>query len=177
MGRTDQEHLLNLADVFRRLKEHNLRLNIKKCHFFNRYVKFYGFYVGNNEICKDPKKVEAMANYPEPTCPKEVSSFLGLISFYSRFIEGYAGKAASLYALTTVAKRNFKFTEEHRMAYNILKESIINANVLLIGDPTKKYYVCSDASGTGISGVLMQLWEGPSYLDDSKVMVKGLRPV
>ena len=51
-------------------------------------------------IYVDPQKIEAAANWEQPTTVTEVRSFLGLVGYYSRFIEGFSKIAGPLHGLT-----------------------------------------------------------------------------
>ena len=74
MGRTFEEHLHNLAAVFDRLQEANLKLKPQKCTFAKKQVTFLGHIVSPRGIATDPEKTAKVANWPEPQSPKEVSS-------------------------------------------------------------------------------------------------------
>ena len=63
--------------------------------------------VSENGIEVDPKKVEAVANWPRPTSVKEIRSFLGLAGYYRRFVQDFSKIAAPMTRLT---KKNQRFT-------------------------------------------------------------------
>ena len=83
---TFEEHLVNLRKVFDRLKSVNLKLSPKKCCIFQHKVEFLGHVVSEEGISTDPKKVQTVKNWPKPCTIKQVRSFLGLCSYYSKFI-------------------------------------------------------------------------------------------
>ena len=103
-GKSFIEHIDNLKKVFDRLKEENLELNPGKYLLFCKEVKFLGHIVSANGISTDPEKVQAVRGWPTPRTVKEVRSFLGLYSYYRKFIKDFAEIAKPLHYLTE--KRN-----------------------------------------------------------------------
>jgi hypothetical protein len=98
-GKTVAEHNDNLADVFNKLEQAGLKLNPKKCHFFKTKVEYLGHFISSNGISPMPSKVKAVQDFPVPDNAKSVRSFLGLTSYYRRYIPNYATIASPLYNL------------------------------------------------------------------------------
>ena len=72
VGRTFDEHLDNLSEVFKRLRENNFHLRLEKCHFFCSSVEYLGHVVSANGVQPSPDKVKAVREYPRPTDQKGV---------------------------------------------------------------------------------------------------------
>ena len=89
----------NLHTIFVRIRNANLKLNRKKCTFFQREVEYLGHIVSEKGIKTDPKKIEAIVNWPIPSCKKQVKSFAGFCSYYRRFIKGFSSIAKPLYRI------------------------------------------------------------------------------
>ena len=89
----------NLHTIFVRIRNTNLKLNRKKCTFFQREVEYLGHIVSEKGIKTDPKKIEAIVNWPIPSCKKQVKSFAGFCSYYRRFIKGFSSIAKPLYRI------------------------------------------------------------------------------
>ena len=76
--------------VFQRLKSFNLKIKPKKSFYFQDEVNFLGHILSAKGMSPNPEKVEKVKNWPIPTNPKEVHSFVGLASYYRRFIPNSA---------------------------------------------------------------------------------------
>jgi len=100
MGRSFDQHVQNLAQVFQRLRSVGLQLKPTKCRLFQRKVTFLGHVVSARGIEPDPAKLSCIASWPEPRCLTECRSFLGLASYYKNFVENFGELARPLYELT-----------------------------------------------------------------------------
>ena len=89
--------------VFSRLKEFNLKIKPKKSHFFQTSVTFLGHILSADGVSPNPEKVAKIKDWPTPKTPKEVHSFVGLASYYRRFIPNFAKWAGPLHALIVPA--------------------------------------------------------------------------
>ena len=89
--------------VFSCLKEFKLKIKLKKLHFFQTSVTFLGHILSANGISPNPEKVAKIKDWPTPKTPKEVHSFVGLASYYRRFIPNFAKWAGPLHALIVPA--------------------------------------------------------------------------
>ena len=111
----------------------------------------------------DPKKVEAIMEWPAPTNVAEVRSFMGLAGCYRRFVEGFSKIANPIMELQ---KKNKKFvsTEECVEAFQRLKELLTITLILKVLDMDANFLVCTDASKEVLGGVLMQDSRVISYI-------------
>jgi len=105
MGRSFDDHLRNVAQVFQRLRQAGLKLKPAKCKMFQERVTFLGHVISRHGIEPDPEKVSCIAEWPEPKCLTELHSFLGLASYYKDFVENFGLVARPLYELTRKAAR------------------------------------------------------------------------
>jgi len=158
-SRDFDSHLDRLREIFSRLRAANLKVHIKKCSLFQRRVNFLGHVLTETGIEVQREKVKAVQSWPTPCNLTEVRSFVGLCSYYRRFIEGFADIAAPLHALT---KKNVRFTwgPEQEEAFSQLKEKLTSAPVLGMPRDEGTYYLDTDASNTGLGAVLSQEQEG-----------------
>ena len=99
-SQTLEEHLTHIQQVFDRLCMHNLRLKLKKCSFLRRETNYLGFVINDNGIKPEEKKVDVIRALPPPTNVREVRSFIGMCSYYRRFIPHFSQIAEPIIALT-----------------------------------------------------------------------------
>ena len=122
-------HLVNLEEVFRRLRDGNVKMNPKKCSFFKQRVGYLGHVVTPEGISPNPDKVRVVQEFPTPTNLKELRSFLGLVNYYRRFVRGFSNIAKPLNAFT---KKNvpFVWTVACAEAFDKLKRALVSAPIL-----------------------------------------------
>ena len=118
-------------------------------------VEYLGYRVSREGIIADPTKVEAVRNFPTPLDVKQVRSFLGLVSYYRRFIPSFSVVARPLYALT---KKDavFLWSQSCADAFARLKTLLMQAPILAFPDFASSFRLETDASGLGLGAVLSQ---------------------
>ena len=149
------EHAIHLRLVLQTLREHQLYAKFLKCEFWLEEVAFLGHVVSKKGIQVDPKKIEAIIEWPRPTIVTEVRSFMGLAGYYRRFVKDFSKIAAPLTRLT---QKNVKFVwtdrcEEH---FLLLKDLLTSAPILTLPSGDESYTVYCDASRVGLGCILMQ---------------------
>lgn len=154
-SKTLEDHLKHINIIFERLRKHGLKLKLKKCSFLQEETHYLGFVVNKNGIKPNPQKVEAIKSLPPPTCVREVRSFIGMCSYYRRFIPNFSAIAEPLIFLTR-KHAHFKWTPVHQKAFNFLKESLCIVPLLVYPDPNKKYTLYTDSSFSCIGACLTQ---------------------
>ena len=160
-GKTFEEHLANLEEVFKRLRAAGLRLKLIKCTFAGSSVVYLGFVVSRDGISPDPLKVEAVRNFPQPGDVKTLQSFLGLASYYRRFISGFSVLANPLFTLTK-KDVDYVWSPACQEAFQSLKKQLTEAPVLAFPNFNQGFLLDTDASGLGLGAVLAQKQEDGS---------------
>lgn len=97
-----------------------------------------------------------VSNWPIPTSCKELQQFLGLVSYYCRFIRNFAKICQPLHQLTE-KNRSFVWSQSCQEAFNTLRQSLVSAPILAYPDITKLFILDTDASEAGLGGVLSQV--------------------
>src|SRR6218665_664524 len=146
-------HLERLILVLKRLTAANLKLKPSKCHLLQRKVLFLGHVVSGSGVATDPAKVDAVKNWPIPTKLKEVRAFMGLCSYYRKFVPDFARIGRPLHAMTKKDTR-FIWTEECNEAFLSLKTHLTEAPILALPNDIGSFILHTDASGESIGGVL-----------------------
>ena len=106
-SKSREEHEEHLRVVLQTLRKNELYAKFKKCEFWLDKVSFLGHVNSKDRVSVDSRKIEAIINWKRPTTPTEVRSFLGLVGYYRRFVEGFSKIAVPLTGLT---RKGIKFT-------------------------------------------------------------------
>lgn len=152
---TFHDHLLRLSQVLSCLTNAGLQLNTKKCNFGAKKVKVLGHIVSEAGVSPDPEKIRAVTHFPCPTNVRELRSFLGLASYFRRFVRAFATIAAPLHRLLQTDVP-FVWTEPCSTAFTSLQAILTSPPVLCFFDPTAATALHTDASGHGLGAVLVQ---------------------
>ena len=153
------DHVQHVRMVLRRLLENRLFVKAEKCEFHVESVEFLGHIIHQGKVSTDPKKVDAVRNWPAPQSRKDLQRFLGFANFYRRFVRGFSSVAAPLTLLTSPLVE-FTWGAVQEAAFCALKSALVTAPVLAHPDVTKPFFVEVDASDTGLGAVLSQKGEG-----------------
>ena len=140
IGKSFTEHFQNLEQVFDHLREAGLSLKPKKCHLAVNSVEYLGYVVTDEGISADQKKIAAIRDFPTPRDLKALRSFVGLASYYRRFIPSFSKIASPLFPLTK-EDVPFEWSSSCQNAFESLKE--IMAKGARAGLPLVRRRVCS----------------------------------
>ncbi|UYV68861.1 hypothetical protein LAZ67_6001298, partial [Cordylochernes scorpioides] len=148
-------HLKRIEAVLKCFREANLKLNNKKCQFAFEELEILGHITNQHGIKPAEHNIKAIRDFPRPKKIKEVQSFLGMCSYYRKFIKGFSKIADPL---TSLIKKNapFTWTENQEKAFQTLKVALINPPILGHFDPNAITYIHTDASNIGLGATLVQ---------------------
>jgi len=153
---TFEEHLRHLEHIFEKLKEAGLKLGKDKCEFCKLELAFLGHIVSGQGISPDPSKIDKVKNFPIPKNTTELRGFLGLASYYRKFMQEFSIKAAPLHVLLR-KETPFEWTSSQQEAFEHLKNCLISAPILIYPDFKRKFLLFTDGSYVGLGAVLTQL--------------------
>ena len=152
-GRNDDEHFATLRKVLQRLRDHNLRANLKKCAFFQNSVEFCGHVIDAQGLHETDKKVDAITSAKRPENVTEVQAFCGLVNYYRKFLPNISHVLRPLYELTEKSSI-FVWSDECQTAFDEAKRLVASKQVLTHYDPQLPVIIQTDACEAGISGVM-----------------------
>ena len=157
-GESTEEHLATLDTVLQRLGTAGMRLKRKKCIFVAKEVEYLGHRINAQGLHPTQEKVKAIREAPKPSCVTELKSFLGLLSYYSKFLPNMAMMLAPLYALLQKDKK-WTWTDKEQAAFDQAKASLQGDSLLVHYDPKRELTLSCDASPYGLGAVLSQHME------------------
>ncbi|XP_024942173.1 uncharacterized protein LOC107269153 [Cephus cinctus] len=154
-GRNQKEHDLRLEKVLERAEQRNVKFKFDKCKISSSEVKYMGHVFTEQGIKLDTDRVKSIVDMKPPKDKKELETFLGMITYVSRFIPSLATKNAVLRELT---KKNVQWNwdENANKAFTELKEILCKAPVLQYYDVNEPVVLSVDASKSGLGAVLLQ---------------------
>ena len=159
IGKTFEQHLANLKEVFERFRQANLKLKPRKCHLFQKRVNFLGHVVSQEGVEVDEDKVAVVKAWQFPRNVTELRSFLGLCNYYRAFVPDFATVAEPL---TQMLRKGVTVhpNEERLRAFEKLKQLLTSAPILGLSRDEGEYVLDSDCSDFAASSVLSQWQDG-----------------
>jgi len=141
------EHLQHLQIVFELLKMHQLVVKSNKYAFGIPQVEYLGHVISKERVATDPKKIQAVIDWPEPQNVKQLRGFLGLTGYYRKFVKNYRSISKQL---TQLLRKEYAIK-----AFRNLKKVMTQPPVLSLPDLNKPFVVETDTSGSDIGVVLI----------------------
>ncbi|GBG87311.1 hypothetical protein CBR_g45371 [Chara braunii] len=167
-------HQIRVAAADQPKTAHGFYAKLSKCRFAHHKVDFLGHYVSDQGLHMDDAKITAIAEWPAPTSAKQLRNFLGLTTYYSNFIQGYARYS---YVLTsTLLRKNppWAWTPLYEDACRALKKAVTCAPVLHLPDFDRPFILTIDVSDFAVGAVLSQVF--PSSPDSSHPRIPRFPP-
>lgn len=165
-----EEHESLVHQTFARFAAHNVVFKISKTVLFRSEIDFLGHTLTQSGVRQQAGKVDAILNWPSPSSQADVRSFLGLASYYRKFVDGFARIAQPLSDLLRGDASSFpaELPPPAAAAFADLKRALTTAPVLVYYDATRDTQLWTDASAYAIGGVLLQRdsagdWRPVSY--------------
>ncbi|GJU68270.1 putative reverse transcriptase domain-containing protein [Tanacetum coccineum] len=132
MNRTKEDHESSIfgIGIWKWLRKEKCMPSSSKCGVLVAKVHFLGHVVNQNGIHADPSKIEAVKNWKTLTTPSEIQSFLGLASYYRRFIANFS---KIVKPLTWLTQKNQKYVlgVEQEEAFQTLKNNLCDGNPII----------------------------------------------
>lgn len=150
-----QEHIVSLKQVFERLRSSNFKVQLDKSEFLRKEIAFLGHLVSTEGIKPNPAKIEAIQKFPIPRTRREIKSFVGLLSYYRKFIPDLA---RLLRPMTDCLKQDRRITldEDYVGSFETCRRILMNDPILQYPDFSKPFILTTDASNFALGAVLSQ---------------------
>ncbi|CAF1678236.1 unnamed protein product, partial [Adineta ricciae] len=163
-SRSFEEHVEHIQQLLSILSKYNFQLNPPKCKLFQREIEYLSHVISENGFQPNGERIRSIKNLREPSTLVEANKFLGGLSWYRKFIPGFASIAAPIHKITNLTKenkKNFKWEEPQHKAFLKLKQHLVTSP-LFLDYPNDAYPVIltTDASKIGIGGTLQQKING-----------------
>ena len=152
---TLSEHLHHLRLILTKLRDVGLKLNPSKCCFIRKEVEYLGHVIMPHGLKPNDKLIAAVKEFVPPKNIQELRRFLGLSSYYRRFVPNFAKIAHPLHQLTCKGA-DFRWTKECEATFQLLKGKLVSAPVLAYPCFDKDFILETDASIMGLGAVLSQ---------------------
>ena len=146
--------LERLNTVLDALVKAGFSFNFAKCSFLKTSVLYLGYVIHNGEVRPNPGKIHALSSLPAPTTVTQLRQFIGLASYFRKFVPKYSQMMKPLYALTS-GNRNMTWTDRHEKIRQQVVSILTDAPVLMIFDPNYPIELHTDASSEGYGAILM----------------------
>lgn len=162
-SKTLEDHVKLLRQVFEILDKHQFFVKRSKCTFAKPSIEYLGHVISAHGVATDPSKIIAVQQWPAPKSVKDLRGFLGLTGYYRKFIQHYGLISQPL---TQLLKKGvpFSWSPISQLAFQTLKQKLVQAPVLALPDFSKGFVLETDASDFGIGAVLMQDSHPIAYL-------------
>ncbi|CAI7932609.1 unnamed protein product, partial [Closterium sp. NIES-54] len=150
-----EEHAQHLRIVLDTLRHHRLYAKLSKCTFACSSIGFLGHVISSKGIAMDPAKVQCLADWPAPRTVAELQSFIGLAKYYRKFVFNFSHICAPLTDLFRQGAA-FQWGRPQQTAFNSIKSALTSAPVLTVDDPSRPYFIWTDASDVAVGAILCQ---------------------
>ena len=152
-GKTKGEHLATLDEVLRRMRQAGLRLRKDKCVFLAPSVVYLGHRIDSQGLHPVADKLQAVQDAPSPRNVSELKSYLGLLTYYAKFLPNLATVLAPLYTLLK-SDEQWKWGRQQERAFQESRKLLLSSQLLVHFDSTLEICLACDASAYGIGVVL-----------------------
>ncbi|KZS18244.1 Uncharacterized protein APZ42_015662 [Daphnia magna] len=150
-SKTPLEHISKLRKIFYLLEEANIKVKLSKCRFLETSVQYLGHVISADGVAPDTAKIESLVNYRKPLTVKEMQSFLGLASFYRRFIKGFSTVAHPfIHQAKGKLQDRIKWGPAEEKSFEFLGKCLMTDHVLAYPDFTKEFLIHTVASDYGL---------------------------
>jgi hypothetical protein len=154
-----EDHMEKVGQVLGRLKKGNIKIRPLKISVAKPTVDFLGVVWQKGKISIPKAKLLAFIELLSPNRPKKTKGVVAMMVYYQKLIPHYAHLAKPVGNLALAHPKQFKWTNEHKTCYWYIIEHVKKQVMLHLPDPTKPYYVQTEASNSCGAGRVFQIDE------------------
>ena len=155
---SEQEHRRVLDEVFTRLEDSGVRVNLAKCTFVQTSVHYLGHCIDAKGIHPTSDKLKAIIVAQKPANVRQLRSYLGLINYYAKFVPHMSTVLRPLHLLL-IKGREWKWSSACDNAVKQCNDLLLSQKVLVHYDSRKPLRLATDASPFGVGAVLSHVME------------------
>ncbi|KAF2890253.1 hypothetical protein ILUMI_15920, partial [Ignelater luminosus] len=148
-------HFIHLERLFCRLQEAGITVKLKKSKFSCSEIEFLGHIIKPNGVSMDPKRIEAIKDFPTPRNPRHLKAFLGLCGYGRRFCANLENLTEPLVPLLRKG-HSWSWGPQQLKAFEDVKEAFLEVTMLCHPNPDWPYIIQTDSSDYGIGACLFQ---------------------
>ena len=153
-------HKQHLQELFQRLKDYGLVINLSKSLLGRDTIDFLGHRISNAGIMPLPNKVDAIVRFNQPVTIRGLQEFVGMVNFYRRFIPAAAQTMLPLFEALADKPKTLSWNEEMVAAFHNTKKALADATLLAHPARNAPVALTADASDWAIGAVLEQFVDG-----------------
>jgi len=135
-----EKHLEHVTEIFfDRFRQANLRFNPTKSKFGMVEVIYLGHKLSRHGV----SACEVIRSFPTPKNARQLRSYLGIASYYRRFVEKFSMKTVNLRSLLK-RDANFVWNSVHDQEFEFLKNALWSRPILAFPNMQKPYILSTD---------------------------------
>ena len=158
-SRTVKKHLEHLRIILQRLRDHGFVLHPQKCVMAQEEVEFLGHSISSEGVKPTQNKVEAINKFPVPQNIKSLQEFIGMVTYYHRFLPGIAHTLAPLHGALKgkLKQKKLSWTPALQKSFDSAKAAVSKAVLLSFPTRNARLQLHTDASDVAIGAALQQM--------------------
>ena len=153
---TFEDHVKDLTQLFEIFAKYGLKIKLSKCQFFKEELAYLGHVVNQSGVKPDPKKITAITKMEKPEDVSALRRFLGMASYYRKFVKNFSSIAQPLFKLLE-KDSVYKWNEDCQVAMDTIKEKLTSEPILRHPDFNREFTIQTDASYQGLGAVITQV--------------------
>ena len=158
-SKTFNEHVERVSEILGRIQKAGMKLKPQKCNLFQDEVTFLGHVVNKDGVKPNPDNIAKIIQWPVPKSVTEVRQFIGIASYYRRFVKDFAKVAQPLHTLLKKGEQ-FVWSSACQESFDRLKEILTGPEIMAFPRDMGEYILDTDACDTSIGCVLSQMQDG-----------------